>query len=76
MQWIGPVLSLLDKIMDRTPNYEQSKKEQYFKIKKKLLEEAKKPDHIKNDGIIDDLSDELLIFVESFSEEIATKGVL
>jgi len=75
MQWIFTVIKLIDKVMDRMPNYEQRKKEKYFKLKKKLLDESKKPNHLKIDGRIDDLVDELILFVDAFSEEIGTTRI-
>lgn len=71
---IASAIELVKDIMEKLPNYEQSKKEKYFKLRTKYYEELKKEEHEKNDQLIDDIYDELRLFVDSFREEIKTES--
>ena len=72
-QLIGALLGVVDKILEATPNYEQRKREKYFKLKKQYIEEVNREDG--DDNLADNLADELKLFVESFSKELSQANI-
>ena len=67
---IAIALGLADKLMDKVPDYDQRKKEKYYKLKRKYNEEISKKYSERDDHLIGCLSDELCDFLETFNEEI------
>ena len=65
---IGAALSALSSVMSKLPDYDQRKKEKFYKLKAKYENELNKVDC--DDQLIDDLRDELRLFFEVFAEEI------
>ena len=72
---VTSAMELVKDIIDMLPDYNQTKREKYYELRKKLQEELRKEDHEKVDGRIDDLYDELRLFLDSFREEIKTPGL-
>lgn len=68
LQLIAAALSIVDKAMDMAPNYEQRKKQKYYKLKREFLNEITREDG--DDNRIGNLRDELLQFLETFNKEI------
>ena len=62
------LLSIFDKVLDKTPDFDQKKKNQYFKLKKEYEDEKKSIN--RDDNRVDNLRDKLLLFVETYSKEI------
>lgn len=69
MDWITLTISLVDQILKKMPDYEQRKKEKYFKLKKEYVFEKNSSN--RDDNRMCKLRDELRLFVESFSNEIS-----
>ena len=57
--------------MDKTPNYPQKKKEEYFELKNSLEDETKKEYPDRDDDRIMNLRDEFILFAETFAKEIS-----
>lgn len=72
-QIIGALLGVVDKVLEAMPDYEQRKREQYFKLRKKLQEEMSRD--LPDDNLIGNLTDELKLFLESFSQEISRQKI-
>ena len=65
---IAAALSICDKLLDKTPNYTQKKKEKYYAIKKAYYEELTHAN--RDDSRVDNLRDELIMFIDAFSKEL------
>jgi hypothetical protein len=72
-QIIGALLGVVDKVLEAMPDYEQRKREKYFKLKKAYLEEMTREDG--DDNLADNLRDELKLFIESFSKELSEANI-
>jgi len=64
-------LSITDKLMDKIPNYEQRKREQFHKLRDKYEKEIVKNYPDRDDTRIDDYRDNLLRFLQDFNKEVA-----
>ena len=66
-------ISLADRIMETVHIELQSKyKRKFYKLRRKIEKEYKKPPHERVDGLIDDLNDELVLLLDCFRKEIKT----
>ncbi len=63
-------LSVIDKIIDRTPNYKEKIKERKLKLVSAYLEEKAKPNHLIDDNKLNQLHVELVEFLKEFKNEI------
>lgn len=63
------ILSIVDKTMDKLPNYAEKKKEEFRKLK--LAYENEKKSNYRDDELIQDLQEKILSFLEVFDKEIA-----
>jgi len=72
---IASALAVISKTMDMFPDYEQSKREKFHKLRTEYENEQKKPYGIRNDRLVLDLSDELRLFIESFHKIISASSV-
>jgi hypothetical protein len=71
IELISASVGLADKIMDTVRVELQSRyKRRFYRVKRKLEKEYKKPPHERIDGTIDDLHDELVLLLNSFGKEI------
>lgn len=70
MQYLLLAMKLAEKIMDKLPDYDQRKKEQFYKLKTKLNNAWNSPYETRDDDLILNLQDQMKIFLESFYEEI------
>lgn len=64
----GLSLSIIDKLMDKIPDYSQRKREQYKNLKNKYLNE--KNAEKRDDNLVDIYHDELIVFLEAFAKEL------
>lgn len=64
-------LGVVGKIMDKTPDYDQSKRKKYFKLKEDYENEIKKQYIERDDNLISRLDGELRLFLEAFGIEIS-----
>ena len=67
---VATLITLTSKILDKTPNYEQKKKEQWSKLCLRYNDEVKKLYPDRDDDLIMNLREQIVIFSASFSEEI------
>jgi len=65
---VGLALSVFDKLLDKAPNYDQQKKNKYFRLKKEYLEILQSSERDMN--LLLNLRDELLLMVQTYSDEI------
>ena len=70
LDWISPALRVVDKLLERTPDYDQKQKNRYFKIKERYYEEMAKNYPERDDSNVDHLRRELRLFVEKLSTEL------
>ena len=69
MNYLELALNLANKLMDHIPNYDQRKREKFYKLKKRFIDEKNSED--RDDNLLDDLRDELQLILESFDKEIS-----
>ena len=66
-------ISLADRIMETVHIELQSRyKRKFYKLRRKIEKEYKKPTHERVDGLIDDLNDQLVLLLDCFRKEIKT----
>jgi hypothetical protein len=63
------LLTVVNKTMDILPNYEQKKKEKYYRLRKRYEHEKSK--HTPDDNLCDYYRDSLLRYIQTFTEEIS-----
>ena len=69
-------IKLADKILTvHTIHQKNYYKRKLHKLKKELQFELEKPDHLKTDSIIDDISFELCLLLNILSQEITSKNI-
>ena len=69
-------IKLADKILTVHAIHQKNYyKRKLHKLKKELQFELEKPDHLKTDSIIDDVSFELCLLLDIFSKEITSKNI-
>lgn len=64
------LLTIADKLLDKSPNYSQKKKEDYVKLKRQYNDELKRDYSDRDDDLVLNLRDELLSYVQAFAREI------
>lgn len=67
---ITALLGVTSKLLDKTPDYNQKKKENFFKMKNAYEAELKKEYSQRDDDMIMNLREEIVLFAGSFSKEI------
>ena len=70
---IGLALTLAKEVMEKMPDYDQKKKEKFYELTKRYQDEKNSIN--RDDRIVDELYDELCIFLKAFTEEISGKKV-
>lgn len=70
---VNLLLSITDKLMDRLPDYNQRKREQYHKLKMKYLTESSKAYPDRDDNLIGLCRIDLAEFVKTFEQEIESE---
>lgn len=61
-------LTVIDKFLDKLPDYDQRKKEEYRRIKAAYLQEKSRADRI--DNHLEHYADKLSLFLETFNKEL------
>ena len=69
-QIVSTILSLTDTIMKKLPDYDQKKKETFYKFKRAYENERSKDYKLRDDNLLDFYRERLLDFAQTFSEEI------
>ena len=59
------------KLLDKIPDYDQTKKNKFFKDSKRYLEEKSKAFPLRDDDLILNLKDELTAFMDAFNKELS-----
>lgn len=67
------VLSVVGKIIDKTPDYDQKKKQRYFYLRSLLNLVSKMPDGKGQDDLIPNLIEDIELFSNTFFKEIDTR---
>lgn len=76
MSLIVASIGLADKVLDvHILNHKTKYKRKLISLREDLEHELNKPDHLKIDGLIDDLTFDLCLLINIFSEEIGAQGV-
>jgi len=70
---LGSLFGLADKVLDKLPNYEQKKVEEYHKLKEKYLNEKRKDN--RNDQLMLVLGNELCEHVNDFAAIISKSSI-
>ena len=74
IELITLALGVVSKSLDKFPNYDQRKKEQFHKLRKKLAEERMKEQYCRDDNEIVKLEQEVKMFLQDFNSYLDTKG--
>ena len=69
MDWVTISLSLVDQILKKTPDYDERKRKEYYKLKKDYYNEKSSKD--RDDNNVSVYRDELRLFTEVFIKEIS-----
>ena len=64
-------MGIADKYMQTLPDYDQSKREQFYKAKKRYMDEINKEIMDRDDNLVSTYHDELLLILEAFHKEIS-----
>lgn len=67
---IGPAISLVDKVIARTPEYPQKKKEEWVTLKNRYNTEKSKTYPERDDDLLMNLKEQVTVFISAFSEEV------
>lgn len=67
------VLSIVDKLLSKTPNYDQKKAKEFYELKLSYVGELKKTYPERDDDLIMNLRDQLGVWIESFDKDMETK---
>ncbi len=70
VELIAAALSIISKVMDTLPNYEQAKKQKFHKLKEEYYEEFQKPSGERDDNKLTDLYGQLVRFASDFAKEL------
>jgi len=70
IEYIGIALSLADKLMDRIPDYEEKKREHFYKLRRKYEREVSKDRQYRSDLRVDEYATDLKLFIEHFITQI------
>ena len=68
---VNLLLSVTDKLMDKFPNYDQSKKETYFELKRNYENEKAKEYPNRDDNLVGVHRNRLLRYIAIFDSEIS-----
>ncbi len=67
------VLSIVDKLLAKTPNYDEKKKKQFYDLKLAYVGESKKTYPERDDDLLMNLRDQLSVWIEAFDKEDVQK---
>lgn len=67
---INLILELTNELLKKFPNYDQRKKEKFYKIASKYQNQMSIDYRYRDDNLIDNLRDELKLFSRTFIKEI------
>jgi len=69
-QIVEATLNVVDELLKKLPDYEQIKKEKYYRLKKNYRSLLTRDHPYRDDNAIDNARDELMEYVLVFSKEI------
>ena len=64
-------ITLASEFLKKRPDYDQKKKEQFLELREKYDTEKNKPHDVRADNVVDTLRDELVRFIQVFSQEVS-----
>jgi len=67
---LGALLSVIDKVMDRIPTVEQSRKKKYHNLKEEYYEELQKPPGSRDANKLTDIYYQLVRFATDFAKDL------
>lgn len=67
LKLIETALTTLGKVLDKMPDYDDMKKENFHTIRKKLMNEKMKPQYTRDDNEIVRLEEEMRLYIEDFN---------
>ena len=67
------VLSIVDKLLAKTPDYDEKKKKQFYDLKLSYTGELKKTYPERDDDLIMNIRDQLSVWIEAFNNEEGQK---
>lgn len=67
---VTALLGIIDKFMDKIPDYDQKKRDQFHELKLRFEEEKKRIYPDRDDDLIMNLRDQIIAFAEDFNKEI------
>jgi hypothetical protein len=70
LEVIRMALNVTDKIIDRMPTYEQSKREKMYRLRRNFEDECAKEYPYRDDNKRDIYRREIMFFLESFAREL------
>ncbi len=68
---ITTIISIIDKLLDKTPSYDQKKREQWYLLQRLYNEEVKKIYPERDDDLVMNLREQIIIFGSAFDKDIA-----
>ena len=75
IELVGTLLSIVDKTMDLLPDYDQIKKEQFYRMRMQYENEKNKSYPHRDDNLVGVYRDRCLQFAASFADEISRAKV-
>jgi len=67
---VALTLSVIDKVMDKLPNYSQVKRQQFYRLRTKYETEQVKDFPERDDNLVELSRRELIRFIETFAEDL------
>ena len=64
------LISVVDKLMDVLPNYDQRKRKEFYNLRQKYENEKKQSYPLRDDNKVGIYRDKLLLFMSEFKKEI------
>lgn len=75
IELVGAALSIVDKAMDLIPNYDQRKKQKFYKMRMQYEDEKNKEYPHRDDNLVGIYRDRCLQFIAIFADEISGEKV-
>jgi len=67
---IATLITIATKLLDKTPNYSQKKREQWHDLQQRYSEELKKLYPERDDDLVMNLREQIILFASTFDQEI------
>lgn len=67
---ITTIISIVNKLLDKTPSYSQTKREQWYLLQRLYNEEVKKMYPDRDDDLVMNLREQVITFAGAFDKDI------